>query len=110
MPNKSISSVVLIALMVSSLVLFGTVHFAKAQSGTSFSGMINADTTWAKANSPYTLTGNVLVDENITLTIELGVTVSFNSYFMNVSGTLLAIGSQTENIIMTSSGISNLGE
>lgn len=100
----------LIALMASGLVLVGSIHAVVAQASTPVNGILNVDITWTKASSPYTLTGNVHVDEGVTLTLEPGVTVSFNSYFMNVSGTLHARGSQTEKIIMTGSGISYLGE
>ncbi|MBK8258962.1 MAG: right-handed parallel beta-helix repeat-containing protein [Polyangiaceae bacterium] len=49
-------------------------------------GAITANTTWTAANSPYEVTSEVLVYNNARLTIEPGVTVSFNS------GTGLVIG------------------
>ena len=79
-------------------------------SGTLVSGIISSNTTWAKAASPYNFTGNVLVDLGATLTIESGVTVNFNGYFMNIGGTLSAKGTEAEKIIMTGSGITYSGE
>lgn len=40
---------------------------------TEVSGKITSDTTWKKENSPYLVTGNILVNEGITLTIEEGL-------------------------------------
>ena len=84
------------------------VHLGKA--ATEVTGVISADTTGTKANSPYNLTGHILVDEGVTLIIEPGVTVNFNGYFMNVGGSLSAIGNETEKIIMTGSEMSYSGE
>ena len=72
---------------------------------------INSDTTWTKANSPYTLTEPVLVSSGITLTIEPSVTVNLGSYYMQVDGTLFAQGSSTDKIYFNSSfsGLGNYG-
>ena len=42
---------------------------------TLLSGVINTHTTWSKANSPYLITGDVTVNENVSLTIQPGVEV-----------------------------------
>jgi hypothetical protein len=90
---KSLSVITLAAIIVvSGFMLAGTVTFSYAQTGTSVSGIISQDTTWTKANSPYTLAGNVLVDREVTLTVEPDVTVNFNNYYIKVNGTLRAIG------------------
>ena len=93
----------------------GTIIFslnsAVAQdSGTPVNGIISANTIWTKSSSPHNFTGNVLVDVGVTLTIEPGVTVNFNGYFMNVGGTLSARGTENEKIIMKGSGITYSGE
>jgi hypothetical protein len=72
------------------------------QASTSVTGIITSDTTWTKANSPYTLTGPVGVAKGATLTIEPGVTVNFVSYYLEVNGTLYARGSSANNIFFTS--------
>lgn len=100
----------LILLLVLFSLLVSIPEIVTVKASTDVTGIISSDTTWTKANSPYTLTGNVIVDEGVTLTIEPGVNVSFNSYFMNVSGTLFAKATQTEKITMTGVGVSYLGE
>jgi hypothetical protein len=44
---------------------------------TTVGGIIDADTTWTKAGSPYEATSIVTVVSNVTLTIEPGVEVRF---------------------------------
>jgi hypothetical protein len=46
---------------------------------TNFSGGIYSNTTWTKANSPYVLTGSVVVFPGKTLTIQPGVVVQMQS-------------------------------
>ncbi|MCW3995804.1 MAG: hypothetical protein NWE98_06615 [Candidatus Bathyarchaeota archaeon] len=67
-----------------------------------FSEIISKDTTWTKANSPYTLSGNVLISKGATLTIEAGVTVNCNKNVIQVNGTLKVRGSDTDKVIFTS--------
>lgn len=62
------------------------------------------DTTWKKLDSPYVLVQNVLVSQNITLTIEPGVHVVFQNFFMQVDGTLAARGTPVERIQMRGAG------
>ena len=65
---------------------------------TSVGGVINSDTIWTAANSPYCFTGNVLVNNGVTLTIQPGVTVNFNSFYLRVNGTLTAQGTNGKKI------------
>jgi hypothetical protein len=90
--NKSILAVLVIATIISSSFLGTTEIYGSAQTSTFVSGIIAADTTWTQANSPYSLRGNVLVTNGITLTIEPGATVNLNSYEIWVNGTLNARG------------------
>jgi hypothetical protein len=86
----------IIALLLSTLaaaVLFGTV-----QASTDVSGVINTNTSWTKANSPYTLTGELTVSPEATLTIEAGSTVNVQTYSLQVDGTLRAIGNKEDPI------------
>jgi parallel beta-helix repeat protein/predicted outer membrane repeat protein len=74
-----------------------------ASASTEVSGPITTDTTWTKVNSPYIVTGSVLVQEGVTLTIEPGVEVKFDSAKgLQVEGQLIAQGTETERIVFTS--------
>jgi len=88
-----------------------SVTFAPAPMGpTQVGGILSKNTIWSASGSPYNFPGNVLVDVGQTLTIEPGVAIQFNGYFMNVGGTLSAKGSETEKITMIGSDISYAGE
>lgn len=73
---------------------------------TDVSGSITANTTWTAANSPYVITGNVSVNSGITLTVESGVSVRFNSNMgIYVYGTMNATGAEfTSNLTTKSKG------
>lgn len=59
---------------------------------------------WTLANSPYVVTGNIVVPSDMTLTIEAGVVVKFAGYFsFKVEGTLRALGLPQQRIVFTSS-------
>lgn len=74
---------------------------------TSFSGGIYANTTWTKANSPYILTGSVVVFPGKTLTIQPGVVVrvqanpsnSWDFRYIEVRGKLIAQGTAADPIV-----------
>lgn len=59
--TKAFLSALLIVIIASGLVFVVSFHFGTAQSGTNITGIISSNTTWTQVNSPYTLTGNVLV-------------------------------------------------
>ncbi|MCW4025548.1 MAG: hypothetical protein NWF01_11025 [Candidatus Bathyarchaeota archaeon] len=82
----------------------GISSFNCASGAVSVNGIISSDTTWTKADSPYSLSGNVLVDLGATLTIDAGATVNLNGYYIKVNGTLQAHGSSSERITFTGSG------
>jgi len=87
-----------------SSTLFSFDFVSSQSSGTEVSGIITADTTWTQANSPYTLTGNVLVNKAATLTVEPGVTVDLNGYYIMVNGTLQARGTSNDKITFNGAG------
>ncbi len=90
--KKSFLAVFLIAVMISGSAFVGTMYSGTAQSGTNINGSINNNTTWTQANSPYTLTGNVFVNNGVNLTIDAGVAVNLGSYNILVNGILQAWG------------------
>jgi hypothetical protein len=72
-------------------------------SQTNVSGLISTNTTWSSANSPYIVTGVVLVNSGITLTIDPGVTVKFDTgTSLQINGELIARGISSNRIIFTS--------
>jgi hypothetical protein len=76
-------------------------YFLKGQ--TNVSGVIATNTSWSVNNSPYIVTGNILINSGITLTIDPGVTIKFNDNIgIVVQGQLTAIGSANNKIIFTS--------
>lgn len=68
-------------------------------------GQITTSTTWTTANSPYVIcnTYSATVMPGVTLTIDPGVTVQFENgnTKLNVSGTLVAIGTLANPIVFT---------
>ncbi len=80
------------------------------QAQTNVSGLVSTNTTWALAHSPYIVTGNVLVQSGVTLTLEPGVVVKFDSALsMQIDGTLLARGTSDNNITFTSHTVDTAG-
>lgn len=60
---------------------------------TNVGGALSTNTTWTLANSPYTVTSSVTVNIGVTLTVESGVEVKFNTGTnVKVLGTLTANG------------------
>lgn len=71
-------------------------------------GVIDADSLWTAAESPVNLTGDILVAEGATLTIEPGVLVVFQTrpdttrgYTLTVEGALVARGEEGLPIVFT---------
>lgn len=69
------------------------------------SGIISSNTTWSKTGSPYNLTAKVQVKENVTLTIEPGVTVNGNNLQIEVFGNLSAAGNLNSKITFNNTSI-----
>lgn len=74
-----------------------------ASPGTEVGGPIISNTTWGLVHSPYIVVASIEVWEGVTLTVEPGVTVKFDSKKkMQVNGSLIARGTETQPIIFTS--------
>jgi hypothetical protein len=85
------------------LLLLLTLFAAFRVSATDVSGPVSSNTVWTVANSPYVVTGNILVLEGVTLTIEPGVEVRFDaSKALQVNWTLVARGNAADSIRFTS--------
>ena len=81
-------------------------YTAKAQ--TYVSGGIYSNTTWTYSQSPYIVTGTVVVFPGIILTIEPGVLIKFDDdqQLEIRQATLMAIGTPADSIIFTSNSSS----
>ena len=63
---------------------------------TQVSGIIETDTIWTKEHSPYIVTDDIIVERNVTLTIQPGAEVLFD--YMEVHALLKAVtGSQQQS-------------
>ncbi len=71
--------------------------------GTELNGALSGEKlTWTKENSPYKVTGNVLVEEGAELVIEPGVKVYFTgNYYIKMNGSINAVGTSDEPILFT---------
>ncbi|PVX23032.1 MAG: hypothetical protein CW691_11790 [Candidatus Bathyarchaeum sp.] len=94
------SHILIITILVGGLVQGTTMNVSAQTSGMVV--VINSDTTWTKANSPYDLTGPLFISAGATLTIEAGVSVNLNNYDVLVNGTLRALGSSSDKIYVIS--------
>ena len=83
------------------------------------SGGIYQNTTWSAANSPYLMTGSMVVFPGVTLTIEPGVEIkvtpdySFNTgnlRYLEVRGSLIAIGTDIAPITFKTTDASIAGQ
>ena len=85
------------------LCLYQALTSAPLQLTPNVGGPIISDTTWTLANSPYIVTSSVQVMTGVTLTIQAGVVVKFNSAkLLQVDGTLIARGTAANLISFTS--------
>ncbi|MFM6945661.1 MAG: T9SS type A sorting domain-containing protein [Flavobacteriales bacterium] len=92
-------------------------HYYFAQ--TTVTGGIYQNTTWTAAGSPYLMTGSMVIFPGVTLTIEPGVELkvtpdySFNTgnlRYLEVRGTLIAIGTDTAPITFKTTDASIPGQ
>jgi len=87
-----------VLILLVGLALAGNLSINTVNASTDVNGIINSDTTWTKAGSPYELQGPVAVNHGVTLTIEPGTTVNINGYYLQVNGTIVARGTDLDQI------------
>ena len=93
------------AILIITITFSALLLLEDTQAATSLNGTIYSNTTWTRDASPYTLTGDVTINNGITLTIQAGVTVNFGPYKIQVNGVLNA-QSTSSNITVFSGGYS----
>ncbi|MEM3826086.1 MAG: PKD domain-containing protein [Nitrososphaeria archaeon] len=94
---------------VSGTVFGGVEAVGSSGSGTTVGGIIWKDTVWTLENSPYIVVETVQIPENVTLTIEPGVTVVSRSppdMFL-LHGRIEAHGTPANKIVFDGGGVSN---
>jgi hypothetical protein len=98
--KRSLLSAFLTAILIGGSILVSLMRFSAVQAATEVTGIISSDTTWTKANSPINITGPTAIAKGVTLTIEPGVVVDFNTYTLEVNGAFRAIGTSAEPITL----------
>jgi hypothetical protein len=101
--RKFAYAILIITITVGALLLF-----EDARADTYVNGTISANTTWTSTNSPYTLTGDVFINNGVTLTVQPGVTVNFGSHKIYVNGVLNAQGTSSNYITLLGNGYSSI--
>ncbi|TRX37297.1 T9SS type A sorting domain-containing protein [Flavobacterium sp. ZT3R18] len=82
------------------LLIFLSLMCTKVIAQTNVSGPYFTNTIWSLSGSPYNLTGDVQIPNGVSLTIEPGVQINFNSdYEILIKGTLVANGTNNFPII-----------
>lgn len=89
-----------------AVVLVGAIiiiAFFALQNGnqTAVAGSITSDTTWS---GTFNFTGSVFVNQGVTLKIQPGATINFNSFYLRIDGTLIAKGNQNQTISFNDGG------
>jgi len=110
MLKKTFIGVLAVALL--STILIAGLNFAATKavnyssSGTTVGGIIWENTTWTLENSPYIITDTVQIPENVTLTIEPGVTVTrpTSGDMFLLHGTVYAHGTINNEIVFDGGG------
>ena len=93
--------------IIALFLLLAFVSISPVYAGTSASGTISEEETWSALDSPFQVTGNVVVSSGVTLTIEPSVTAKIDSgKALQIRGELVAQGTSVSPITFTSSASS----
>lgn len=99
MNDKKISIGIVSLLVTGSLFGIVTITTFNAK-GTYVSGIIDKDTTWNQAGSPYIVTDDVLLFQEYTITVEPGTEVLlYNDTELTIRGFLNVVGTANEHVI-----------
>jgi|GEM_PF-2794825 len=111
---KRLSFRIMLMLLLLLMVIFSTIlnagiNFDAAKAvkydslGTPVGGYISENTTWTLEGSPYIVVADVIVERDVSLTIEPGVVVKFaTGANLVIDGGIIADGNSTHPIIFTS--------
>ena len=87
--------------LLGSLIIVAIISvFSFPAMATDVGGIIDTDTTWDLAGSPYNITSTVQIDEGVSLTIEPSVVVNGEGLNIKIWGVLNVIGTDISNIIL----------
>ena len=99
------ANVMLTARRMFLMVVLFVIFFPCSIQATDVGGIIDTDTTWDLAGSPYIITATVQIAEGVTLTIQPGVVIEekpWRKFGIEVWGTMSAIGTESSNIVFNS--------
>lgn len=73
------------------------------ESATELTGVLSGDNLhWTEENSPYRVTGNILIEEGTELVVDPGVKVYFTGdYYLKMNGTINAQGTKEKPVLIT---------
>ncbi len=86
---------------------FFAMLFSQHAAAIEVEGEISTDTVWTRNMSPYIVTGDITVAEDVTLTIEPGTVIEFKKTGSSdgseliINGTLQALGDENDPILFT---------
>ena len=101
--RKQLELVLALATLILQALGVAAVTVLPSAKATYVEGVITQDTEWTLVDSPYVLSGNLLVLSNATLTIDPDVEVRFAEDFsLTVAGRMVAEGSEGHTIRFTS--------
>jgi parallel beta-helix repeat protein len=99
--RKQFTSLIILSVIILGFLNF-TLHILPAARATPVQGVISQDTLWTLVDSPFIVTNDIIINANVTLTVEPGVQVRFGGPFsMFVFGRIVAQGTTISPIVFT---------
>jgi parallel beta-helix repeat protein len=99
------TSVLFLTVVLLSVTIVSGVELQGTAAATSLSGIISSNATWSKEAGPWNLTGNVLIDAGVTVTLASGAVLNITDYYIRVNGTLIIQPGATINLKTMGSSI-----